>query len=166
MINRRLGAGGCPALKPRNQEYKGKIPDGVLQVPGCEYPPLVIEIGWSQDKHDVENKAKYYLENFDGQIRTVIGINLRDTYTEQDAVKRKWASKVKKFENGKLSQPPEPLTFLAPEAVTRAADFSVWRAECGRRSAKTKTGKKSVQNQVCLPIVLVYCRFSSLIGFV
>jgi hypothetical protein len=75
MINQLLGASGCPALNPKDQECNGKIPDGVLQVPGCEYPALVIEIGWSQDKHDVENKAKYYLENFNGQIRTVISLN-------------------------------------------------------------------------------------------
>jgi hypothetical protein len=55
-------------------------------------PELVIELGWTQEKGDVEKKARQYFEDFNNQIRTVIRINLNDMYKEQEDARQKWLS--------------------------------------------------------------------------
>jgi Uma2 family endonuclease len=54
-----------------------------------DLPELVIEVGWSQTKEDVEKKATKYLEHFNTQIQTVIGINLHNMFEEQNAAREK-----------------------------------------------------------------------------
>jgi hypothetical protein len=47
---------------------------------GCKFPGLVIEVAWSQRKLDLERLAKRYIEGSNGDIRTVVGVNLNDIY--------------------------------------------------------------------------------------
>ncbi|KAI1355136.1 hypothetical protein F5Y01DRAFT_270902 [Xylaria sp. FL0043] len=48
--------------------------------PPCDHPTLVIEIGWSQEMKELQEKAKTYICRSKGQIRTVVGIYMRKAY--------------------------------------------------------------------------------------
>ncbi|KAI0966721.1 hypothetical protein F4678DRAFT_272142 [Xylaria arbuscula] len=45
-----------------------------------EWPGLVVEIGWSQKSSDLRKKCEWYIENSNGEVRTVIGVDLYDLY--------------------------------------------------------------------------------------
>jgi cobyric acid synthase len=103
-----------------------------------DLPELVIEVGWSQTKEDVEENATKYLGHFNGQIQTVVGINLHDMFEEQDAVREKWMRNKLSYEKGDLQSEPKPLLFLDQQAAAMSAYFSVWRLDAGRRAVKNR----------------------------
>ncbi|KAI1421527.1 hypothetical protein F5Y12DRAFT_800851 [Xylaria sp. FL1777] len=45
-----------------------------------EWPGLVVEIGWSQKSSDLRKKCEWYIEKSNGEVRTVIGVDLYDLY--------------------------------------------------------------------------------------
>ena len=119
----------------------GKRPDGSFQLRGCAFPSLIIEIGWAQKKSHVLEKAHHYFEVSQGDIRTVIHINLNDIYRKQRAAEEKWARLKEKSEKANQGSPP-PIMFLDPTADATCASFSIWRAE------GTIVGQDSVHDQV------------------
>lgn len=159
-------------------EYSGKRPDESFQLildTEDAVPGLVAEVAWTQDKSELKGKAKYYFDNTEAKIRTVVVFNLNDIYKKQVAVEKRWSAQNKKWENGKLDQnsPPEPPTFLVPTADAECADFSVWRAKFNSRTEKSHITNKSVENQVrlssfvtILPYLLVsHVKLLSYTGF-
>ncbi|GAP88744.1 hypothetical protein SAMD00023353_1201630 [Rosellinia necatrix] len=62
--------------KPDNSQLDNGHSDGNL----LEWPGLVVEIGWSQNSSDLRKKCEWYIENSNGEVRTVIGIDLHDLY--------------------------------------------------------------------------------------
>lgn len=145
-IARDMKAMGDGEISPPEPKYGGKGPDASFQLRGCDYPGLIIEVAWSQDKSELEEKAKYYLESTEGEVRTVICFNLHNIFNEQKAAEKQWArDKERRKNKSDLSSFSGPLTFLAPAAAATCASFSVWRAEEGT------IGKDSVHDQVALP---------------
>jgi hypothetical protein len=64
-----------PSRLARHKNKKG--PDKSYVHEPCDgYPPLVIEVAWSQDPLDLSKLAKKYIQGSKGAIRTMIGINL------------------------------------------------------------------------------------------
>jgi hypothetical protein len=59
-----------------------KDPDLSFEIehPSCEFPGLVVEVAWSQRNLDLPRLAKRYIEETNGNIRTVVGLNLNDIY--------------------------------------------------------------------------------------
>jgi hypothetical protein len=55
-----------------------KSPDKSYGHEPCDgYPPLVIEVAWSQNRLDLPKLAKRYIQGTKGAIRTMIGIDLQ-----------------------------------------------------------------------------------------
>ncbi|KAI0445319.1 hypothetical protein F4803DRAFT_560225 [Xylaria telfairii] len=50
----------------------------------CTHPTLVMEFGWTQVKSDLQAKAETYMRRSKGEIRTVVGILMRDMYLAED----------------------------------------------------------------------------------
>lgn len=152
-IAKSLEGVGSGNVVPPEIEYNGKQPDQGYQLlfDGCEYPGLVIEVAWNQNKSDLKEKAKHYFECTNGQIRTVVGLNLNDIYVKQQAAEKKWKTLEEKWKKGKANSRPEPLTLLAPTAATTPATFSIWRAKYSSRTKKTTFRKDSVEDQVRFP---------------
>lgn len=124
-------------------------PDASFKLLGCTYPGLVMEVAWSSgDMSKLKEKAKYYFENTDAQIRTVVGIDLSNIYKKQNAAEKRWLADFNKWQKGKSDTPPEPLIFLAPGAAVECARFSVWRAKYNTQTGKTSLTNKTVQDQV------------------
>ncbi|KAI0452101.1 hypothetical protein F5B21DRAFT_484641 [Xylaria acuta] len=46
----------------------------------CTHPTLVMEFGWTKEKKDLQAKAEAYMRRSKGEIRTVVGILMRDMY--------------------------------------------------------------------------------------
>ena len=67
----------------------GKHLDGLFQFYSCAFPTLIIEIGWAQKKLHIIEKMYYYFKISQGDIRTVIYINLNNIYRKQRAVEKK-----------------------------------------------------------------------------
>ena len=82
-----------------------KSPDKSYRYKGCKFPSLVIEIAYSQRKLNLPDLAERYIYGSEGDIRTVIGINLNDIYQSESDRKK-----------GKHFRPS-------------AATISVWRAK-------------------------------------
>ncbi|KAF2967610.1 hypothetical protein GQX73_g6008 [Xylaria multiplex] len=47
---------------------------------GLRFPGLVLEVGWSQTSFALRRKCEWYIRNSNGEVRTVIGIDLHDLY--------------------------------------------------------------------------------------
>ncbi|KAJ8128702.1 hypothetical protein O1611_g4931 [Lasiodiplodia mahajangana] len=45
-----------------------------------QWPGLVVEVGWSQSSSDLRQKCEWYIENSNGEVRTVIGVDLHDLF--------------------------------------------------------------------------------------
>ncbi|KAL2280861.1 hypothetical protein FJTKL_12173 [Diaporthe vaccinii] len=151
---------GSGTVIPAELEYDGKQPDMAWRfLPSDEtsgdsgdnqYPGLVIEVAWAQEKHKLKEKAKYYFEATGGQIRTLVGINLNDICRQQSAAEKKWDALEGKWKKDAGKPRPEPLTFLAPAAASTPATFSVWRAEYDSHTDRVTFGEHSVEDQVRL----------------
>ncbi|KAI1798548.1 hypothetical protein F4811DRAFT_198162 [Daldinia bambusicola] len=61
----------------------GKSPDESIQFEGCEYPGLLIEISWSQKVKELPKRAKEFITKTKGGVRTVISIDVNDTYEKR-----------------------------------------------------------------------------------
>ncbi|KAI1464804.1 uncharacterized protein F4812DRAFT_462130 [Daldinia caldariorum] len=61
----------------------GKSPDESIQFDGCEYPGLLIEISWSQKVKELPKRAKEFITKTKGGVRTVICIDVNDTYEKR-----------------------------------------------------------------------------------
>ena len=96
-----------------------------IQHPSCRSPGLVVEVAWSQRGLKLPRLAERYITETNGNIRTVIGLNLNDIY--------------KSRQNEGAS--PEPAT------------FSVWQAETDSISGKARL-INPVKDQVRLLFVL------------
>jgi hypothetical protein len=108
-----------------------KGPDKSFQHRQCEFPGLVIEVAWSQRKLDLPWLADRYIQRSEGEIRTVIGMNLNDVY------------RAKRRKGAKTASADAPAT------------FSVWRAELDNSNSQTRVSvKNSVRDQVHFPLVL------------
>ncbi|KAI8949999.1 hypothetical protein F4801DRAFT_374391 [Xylaria longipes] len=98
-----------------------------------EYPGLVVEVGWSQSSDKLEKKCKWYIEQSNGETRTVIGVDLYDLY--------RCYPKPKTRPHG-LSKPEKKQAI--DEDVAKMADtvkkkkalgkIYVWRAEIDNRT--------------------------------
>ena len=128
----------------------GKNPDGSFQLRGCAFPSLMIEVGWAQKKSDVLEKRDYYFEISQGDIRTIVHIDLNDIYKKQKAAEEKWARLKEKSEKAKQDSPP-PLVFLDPTTDATHASFSIWRAE------GTIIGQDNVHDQVLFSNLIDPC---------
>lgn len=71
-----------PAPDARYSDHKE--PDLAFRhvCPVCKFPGLVVEVAWSQRKLELPPLAKNYIQKTNGDIRTVIGLNLNDVYKE------------------------------------------------------------------------------------
>ncbi|KAI1746529.1 hypothetical protein F4782DRAFT_524169 [Xylaria castorea] len=49
----------------------------------CTHPTLVMEFGWTQEKKDLQAKAEAYMRRSKGEIRTVVGILMREMYVAE-----------------------------------------------------------------------------------
>ena len=139
-IARDMHQTGARKIYPPKSEFNGKRPDSSFQLRGRPWPGLVIEVAWAQDKLEMKEKAEFYFDSAQGEVRTVIGFNLNDIYKKQQAAE--WKSR-----KGKLSTSSN-LTFLAPAAAATSASFSVWRAKLDPSTGKTIIGESSNQEQV------------------
>ncbi|KAI0102152.1 hypothetical protein GGR51DRAFT_528005 [Nemania sp. FL0031] len=45
-----------------------------------QWPGLVVEIGWSQPSDKLRQKCEWYIENSNGEVRTVIGVDLHELF--------------------------------------------------------------------------------------
>jgi hypothetical protein len=110
-----------------------KDPDLSFEIdhPSCEFPGLVVEVAWSQRKLDLPRLAKRYVEATNGNIRTVVGLNLNDIYRSR----------------------------RNEGAGPGFATFSVWQAELDGISGKARV-IKAVEDRVRLLLVLqtAYCK--------
>ncbi|KAI0414720.1 hypothetical protein F5X98DRAFT_389597 [Xylaria grammica] len=46
----------------------------------CIFPVIVMEIGWTQTKKDLQEKAEKYMRSSKGKIRTVVSVFMREMY--------------------------------------------------------------------------------------
>ena len=127
-----------------------KEPDESYSFGDSDHPCLVVEIAWAGPWSDVEDKAEYYFNSTQGQVRTVVGFNFNDIFKEQKAAERKRHTNEEKGKNEGLIPSPAPLEFLEPTAAAISPTFSVWRANAEPRSGKWKDSRKSVEKQVRL----------------
>src|SRR6266566_5538616 len=106
---------GCP-------EQQG--PDKSFQHEDCAYPGLVIEVAWSQRQLKLRERAECYIKRSNGEIHTVIGVDLHDIWLEGQRA----------------------------GSGNQIASFSVWRAELDNSTGEAKiSGSRSVVDQVCSP---------------
>ena len=110
----------------RNRRNDKKAPDASFQHRDCQFPGLVIEVAWSQRRLDLPDLANRYILGSNGEIRTVIGVNLNDIYKAQ-------------IKGAKATPTYAPAT------------FSVWQAERDDPASQRVTVRTSVQDQV-LPL--------------
>ncbi|KAI0439747.1 hypothetical protein F4803DRAFT_27392 [Xylaria telfairii] len=56
--------------------YYDKCPDGQLRYKGTRYPPLILEVAYSQDERNVRQKAEDVLKRLPGQVCTVLALDI------------------------------------------------------------------------------------------
>ncbi|KAI1349307.1 hypothetical protein F5Y01DRAFT_306145 [Xylaria sp. FL0043] len=49
----------------------------------CRYPTLVFEIGWTQTRKELQEKAETYVNYSNGEIRTIIAIHMQNMYAAE-----------------------------------------------------------------------------------
>ncbi|KAI1473576.1 hypothetical protein F4774DRAFT_404072 [Daldinia eschscholtzii] len=65
------------------QATHGKCPDESIRFEGCKYPGLLIEISWSQKVKELPKRAREFITRTAGAVRTVISIDVNDTYEKR-----------------------------------------------------------------------------------
>lgn len=63
--------------EPRDDHLE---PDLSYTFEDCSVADLLVEVAWSQSKLKLSDRAKRYIEGSDGNIRTVVGLNMNDIY--------------------------------------------------------------------------------------
>ncbi len=53
-------------------------------------PGLVVEVAWSQPTKKLRKKAKEFIQEIGGGIRTVVGLDFSGTYDTWDKIKDQW----------------------------------------------------------------------------
>lgn len=61
-------------------KFHGKCPDESFRYPDCTYPGLVIEVSWSQRTKELPKRAREFITSSKGGVRTVISIDINDSY--------------------------------------------------------------------------------------
>ncbi|KAI1660384.1 hypothetical protein F4813DRAFT_292721 [Daldinia decipiens] len=62
---------------------RGNCPDESFRYPDCKYPGLVIEVSWSQRPRELPKRAKDFITKSNGGVRTVISIDVHDSYEKK-----------------------------------------------------------------------------------
>ncbi|KAI0206112.1 hypothetical protein F4808DRAFT_470998 [Astrocystis sublimbata] len=117
----------------RNGPSDKKSPDWQIKHMACERqctrPTLVIEVGWSQSKKDLEAKAEAYIRRSKGEVRTVVAIYMHGAYLAE-------LKNEKRFERMYLSNEEgvvESRTYGTDERnITGEASILIWRRKVQR----------------------------------
>lgn len=73
---------GSARITSRNKSH-GKSPDESFRYPDCTYPGLVIEVSWLQRPKELPKRAKEFITKSKGDVRTVISIDINDSYAKR-----------------------------------------------------------------------------------
>jgi len=57
---------------------------------GTNQPALVVEVAWSQSTKKLRKKAKEFIQESGGDIRTVVGLDFSGTYDTWDKIREQW----------------------------------------------------------------------------
>ncbi|KAJ8130911.1 hypothetical protein O1611_g2715 [Lasiodiplodia mahajangana] len=92
----------------------------------CPKLTLVLEVGWSEDREHLKDKAEQYILGSQGKIRTVVVVNLREIY---EAELRNENKLRRLYRNGSVDT-NSPYSYAEDENnETGGASFLVWRAQ-------------------------------------
>ncbi|KAI0408837.1 hypothetical protein F4802DRAFT_546596 [Xylaria palmicola] len=97
----------------------------------CTHPTLVMEFGWTQEKKDLQSKAEAYMRRTKGEIRTVVGVFMRDMYLAENRNE-------KKLEQMYLAGEVENRSYCYwedPTNETGEASILLWRAKSHRNGS-------------------------------
>ncbi|RWA05205.1 hypothetical protein EKO27_g9899 [Xylaria grammica] len=101
----------------------------------CEFPSVVVEIGFTQSRNDLIDKAESYIRRSKGEVRVVVGVALDKIY---QAEKRNEA-RLKSIYMGARG-PDEIKSYRYEEDEhneTGEGSIIIWRPEFGRRGTVT-----------------------------
>ncbi|KAI0115651.1 hypothetical protein GGR51DRAFT_576679 [Nemania sp. FL0031] len=106
-----------------------KSPDGGIQHRcelRCPRPTLVLEVGWSETREQLKEKAEHYILGSKGKIRTVVAVDLGEMY----AAEQKNEARLRRlYRKGTLDM-DSPYSYSEDENnKTGGASFLVWRAK-------------------------------------
>ncbi|KAI1146947.1 hypothetical protein F4825DRAFT_472060 [Nemania diffusa] len=93
----------------------------------CYYPTLVLEVGWTQTKEQLREKAEGYINHSNGQIRTVVAVDMHKMYLAEQ--KNEHRLKQMNYHNS-LKDTSKPYSYSEDESnETGSASILVWRAK-------------------------------------
>ncbi|KAI1123470.1 hypothetical protein F5Y10DRAFT_270039 [Nemania abortiva] len=114
---------GAKEAKSPNWEIRHKCARGGDRQ--CRYPALVLEIGWTQTKADLQEKAEVYINSSKGEIRTVVAVNMYGMYLaerkNEDTLRRM-------YRKGDMKQNRSYSFSKDNNNQTASASILVWRA--------------------------------------
>ncbi|KAI0530189.1 hypothetical protein GGR58DRAFT_494306 [Xylaria digitata] len=100
----------------------------------CQYPNLVFEVGWTQTKEELKEKAEFYINRSNGEIRTIVAVHMHEMFLAE----RKNEIKLKRmYRKGEVDG--SYCYWEDENNQTGSASILVWRAR-KKRDGTVHTG--------------------------
>ncbi|KAI1270906.1 hypothetical protein F5Y07DRAFT_384764 [Xylaria sp. FL0933] len=91
----------------------------------CRYPTLVFEVGWTQSRKELQEKAETYVNYSNGEIRTIIAIHMQNMYVAE--VKNE--SRLRRmYRKGEVDETGSYSYLTDENNKTGSASILTWRA--------------------------------------